>query len=55
MPVPDLTGRPVPVASVEQALTATAVTHAGGQICSTDRYSTRPDPPAARYGANDAG
>jgi hypothetical protein len=51
VPVPDLTGRPVPVAAVEQALLATAVAHAGGQVCSIDRYSTRPDPPAVRYGA----
>jgi hypothetical protein len=51
VPVPDLTGRPVPVAQVEQALIATAVARAGGQICSIDRYSTRPDPPAVRYGA----
>src|SRR6201997_5400661 len=34
VPAPDLTGRPVPVAAVEQALVATAVTHADGQICS---------------------
>jgi hypothetical protein len=51
VPVPDLTGRPVSVAQVEQALIATAVARAGGQICSIDRYSTRPDPPAVRYGA----
>ena len=37
VPVPDLTGRPVPVAQVEQALIATAVARAGGQICSIDR------------------
>jgi hypothetical protein len=49
--VPDLTSRPVPVAHVEQALIATAVAHAGDQICSIDRYSSRPDPPAVRYGA----
>jgi hypothetical protein len=48
---PDLTGRPVPVAQVEQALVATAVACAGDQITSIDRYSTCPDPPAVRYGA----
>jgi hypothetical protein len=41
----------LPVAHVEQALIATAVAHAGDQICSIDRYSSRPDPPAVRYGA----
>jgi hypothetical protein len=51
VPVPDLTSRPVPIADVEQALIATALAHAGDQICSIDRYSTRPDPPAVRYGA----
>ena len=51
VPVPDLTGRPVPVAQVEQALIATAATCAGDQISHIDRYSTRPDPPAVRYGA----
>jgi len=51
VPAPDLTGRPVPVAQVEQALIATAVARAGGQISRIDRYSTRPDPPAVRYGA----
>jgi len=51
VPAPDLTGRPVPVAAVEQALIATAVAHAGGQIIHIDDYSTRPDPPAVRYGA----
>jgi len=51
LPVPDLTSRPVPVAAVEQALIATAVAHAGGQVCGIDRYSSRPDPPAVRYGA----
>jgi hypothetical protein len=51
VPAPDLTGRPVPVARVEQALIAVAVAWAGDQICSIDRYSTRPDPPAVRYGA----
>ena len=51
VPVPGLTSRPVPVAAVEQALIATAVAHAGGQVCGIDRYSTRPDPPAVRYGA----
>lgn len=51
VPVPDLTGRPVPVARVEQALVATAVAHAGDQICGIDRYSSRPNPPAVRYGA----
>jgi hypothetical protein len=49
--MPDLTSRPVPVARVEQALVAVAVAHAGGQVCSIDRYSGRPDPPAFRYGA----
>jgi hypothetical protein len=51
VPAPDLAGRPVPVAAVEQALIATAVAHAGAQISHIDRYSTRPDPPAVRYGA----
>ena len=51
VPVPDLTGRPVPVAHVEQALIATAVAQAGDQIRGIDRYSSRPDPPAVRYGA----
>ena len=51
VPVPDLTSRPVPVAAVEQALIAAAVAHAGGQVCSIDRYSIRLDPPAVRYGA----
>jgi hypothetical protein len=51
VPAPDLTGRPVPVARVEQALIVTAVACAGDQVCSIDRYSTRPDPPAVRYGA----
>ena len=51
VPVPNLTSRPVPVAHVEQALIATAAACAGGQVCSIDRYSTRPDPPAVRYGA----
>jgi hypothetical protein len=51
VPVPDLTGRPVPVAYVEQALIGVAITHAGGEICRIDRYSTRPAPPAVRYGA----
>jgi len=51
VPVPDLTSRPVPVARVEQALVAVAVARAGGQICSIDRYSTRPAPPAVHYGA----
>jgi hypothetical protein len=42
-------GRPaasarVPVARVEQALIAVAVTRAPGGICRVDRYSTRPDP-----------
>jgi hypothetical protein len=50
-PAPDLTGRPVPVAHVEEALIATATAHAGDQISRIDRYSTRPDPPAVRYGA----
>ena len=51
VPVPDLTGRPVPVAAVEQALIAVAVAHADGQVCGIDRYSARPGPPAVRYGA----
>jgi hypothetical protein len=51
VPVPDLTGQPVPVARVEQALIAVAVTRAPGEICRIDRYSTRPDPPAVCYGA----
>lgn len=51
VPLPDLTGWPVPVAQVEQALIATAVARAGDQICSIDRYSSRPGPPAVRYGA----
>ena len=51
VPAPDLTGHPVPVAQVEQALIATAVAHAGDQIRSIDRYSSRPEPPAVRYGA----
>jgi len=51
VPAPDLTGRPVPVADVEQALIAVAVACAGDQVCSIDRYSSRPDPPAVRYGA----
>ncbi|WP_042365697.1 hypothetical protein [Streptacidiphilus neutrinimicus] len=53
--VPDLTGSPVPVASVELALVATA-TAAGADdpsagVFRVDRYSTRPNPPAVRYGA----
>jgi hypothetical protein len=51
VPAPDLTSRPVPVAQVEQALIATTVARAGDQICSVDRYSNRPGPPAVRYGA----
>src|ERR1700756_6040146 len=51
VPAPDLTAPPVPVACVEQALIATAVAHAGDQIRSIDRYSSRPEPPAVRYGA----
>ena len=51
MPAPDLTGRPVPVAQVEQALIVTAIARAGDQIGYIDRYSTRPDPPAVCYGA----
>jgi hypothetical protein len=51
VPVPDLTSRPVPVAQVEQALVAVAVAQAGDQVCGIDRYSSRPDPPAVRYGA----
>jgi hypothetical protein len=51
VPVPDLTSRPVPVAAVEQALIATAAARVGDQINHIDRYSTRPDPPAVRYGA----
>ena len=50
-PVPDRTGPPVPVAAVEQALIAVAAAHAGDQVSSIDRYSTRPDPPAVHYGA----
>ena len=56
--VPDLTGSSVPVALVEQALVAVAVAvaavaadDAAGGIVRADRYSTRPDPPAVRYGA----
>ncbi|MFJ6141148.1 hypothetical protein [Kitasatospora sp. NPDC092286] len=51
--VPDLTGSSVPVALVEQALVAAAVgaDDAAGGIVRVDRYSTRPDPPAVRYGA----
>ena len=51
VPVPDLTRRPVPVAAVEQALIVTAVAHTGDEISHIDRYSSRPDPPAVRYGA----
>jgi hypothetical protein len=51
VPVPDLTGRQVPVAAVEQALIAVAVARAGDEISHIDRYSSRPDPPAVRYGA----
>jgi hypothetical protein len=47
--VPDLRGSSVPVALVEQALVASAI--AAGGIVRVDRYSTRPDPPAVRYGA----
>ncbi|MEV7358005.1 hypothetical protein [Kitasatospora sp. NPDC091276] len=47
--VPDLTGSSVPVDLVEQALVASAI--AAGGIVRVDRYSTRPDPPAVRYGA----
>jgi hypothetical protein len=51
--LPDLTGRPVPVAHVEQALLATATTaDVPGGVCRIDRYSTRPNPPAVRYGGN---
>ncbi|MFI8086189.1 hypothetical protein ACIF6L_36015 [Kitasatospora sp. NPDC086009] len=51
--VPDLAGSSVPVALVEQALVAAAVAadDAVGGIVRVDRYSTRPDPPAVRYGA----
>ncbi|MFF2073300.1 hypothetical protein ACFVXG_00925 [Kitasatospora sp. NPDC058162] len=50
--VPDLTGRPVAVALVEQALVATATADgASSDVVRVDRYSTRPDPPAVRYGA----
>ena len=45
VPAPDLTGRPVPVAQVEQALIATAVARAGDQVSYVDRYSTRPGQP----------
>src|ERR1700691_1197298 len=48
---PELTGRPVPVAQVEQALIATAVARAGDRISHIDHYSSRPEPPAVRYGA----
>jgi hypothetical protein len=51
--VPDLTGPPVPVAHLEQALVATA-SRAGDPssgVVRTDRYSLRPNPPAVRYGA----
>jgi hypothetical protein len=47
VPAPDLTGRPVPVAQVGQALIAIAVARAGDQIGYIDRYSTRPDPARA--------
>jgi hypothetical protein len=49
VPAPDLTGHPVPVAQVEQALIATAVAYAGDQISHTDRCSTRPGPPGFRH------
>lgn len=48
--MPDLTGQPVPVADVEQALIATAITCTPGDIRHAYHYSTRPDPPAVRYG-----
>jgi hypothetical protein len=51
VPAPDLTGQAAPVAHVEQALVATVLTHAPGEVCHIDRYSTRPSPPAVRYGA----
>jgi hypothetical protein len=42
-PAPDLTGRPVPVAQVEQALIATAVARAGDQISHIDlQHPPRP-------------
>ncbi|WP_327071096.1 hypothetical protein [Kitasatospora sp. NBC_01302] len=50
--LPDLTGRPVAVALVEQALVAAATAgDASSDVVRVDRYSTRPDPPAVRYGA----
>ncbi|MFF2546487.1 hypothetical protein ACFVUY_28535 [Kitasatospora sp. NPDC058063] len=51
--VPDLTGSSVPVALVEQGLVASAVAadDPAGGVVRVDRYSTRPDPPAVRYGA----
>ncbi|WP_371484238.1 hypothetical protein [Kitasatospora sp. NBC_00315] len=50
--VPDLTGSSVAVALVEQALVAAAAAdNPDGGIVRADRYSTRSDPPAVRYGA----
>jgi hypothetical protein len=49
---PDLTGGPTAVALVEQALVAAATSdQARGDVVRVDRYSTRPNPPAVRYGA----
>ncbi|MFD5432357.1 hypothetical protein ACFWJ4_09300 [Kitasatospora sp. NPDC127067] len=50
---PDLTGSSIPVALVEQALVAAAMAadDPAAGIVRVDRYSTRPDPPAVRYGA----
>ncbi|MFD9691141.1 hypothetical protein ACFXPX_43110 [Kitasatospora sp. NPDC059146] len=47
---PDLTGQPVAVALVEQALVA-AASDPCGDVVRAERYSTRPNPPAVRYGA----
>ncbi|MGA5817740.1 hypothetical protein ACPC54_07770 [Kitasatospora sp. NPDC094028] len=53
--MPDLTGPPVPVALVEQALIAAATAaeadDPAGAVVRVDRYSTHPNPPAVRYGA----
>jgi hypothetical protein len=46
---PDRTASPLD--HVEQALIATVTAQAGDQVCSIDRYSSRPHPPAVRYGA----
>jgi hypothetical protein len=37
VPPPDLTGRPVPLAHVEQALIAAVAAQAGDHVCSIDR------------------